>query len=534
MQDFPLAISHLLRHGRTVHGLSSEVVTCTSTAPRRASFAEVAARAGRLAGALSAIGVGAGDRVGTLMWNCQEHLEAYLAVPGMGSVLHTLNHRLFPAQLVHIANDGGSRVLMVSESLLPVLAAIRDQLTTVEQVIVVPADGLSSSGFDGALEYPSLVEKAQELRDWPEVDERSAAVVCYTTGTTGTPKGVAYSHRSLFLHALASSGTAALDIRQDDRGLLAVPMFHVNAWGYPYSMWMNGADLLLPDRFLDPASMGAFMAAEDATFAAGVPTIWEGLLSHGQSDPSLRLPALRRVVSGGSGVSRDLAVRFEQQFGAPVLQGWGMTETSSCCAFALPPKQAGGDELDWRLRTGRILPGVEVRVVDRDGLSLPTDGASVGEFEIRGPWITGSYLGGLQADRFREGWLRTGDLGTIDEYGFMQLHDRLGDAIKSGGEWISSVDLEHALVEHPKVAEAAVVAVPDEHWGERPLALVVPARGEVIVPEELEEFLRDRVARWWVPDEWRVVSELPRTSVGKLDKRALRDALVDASPEGST
>jgi fatty-acyl-CoA synthase len=299
-------------------------------------------------------------------------------------------------------------------------------------------------------------------------------------------------------------------------------------------MWMNGADLLLPDRFLDPASMGAFMAAEDATFAAGVPTIWEGLLSHGQSDPSLRLPALRRVVSGGSGVSRDLAVRFEQQFGAPVLQGWGMTETSSCCAFALPPKQAGGDELDWRLRTGRILPGVEVRVGDRDGLSLPTDGASVGEFEIRGPWITGSYLGGLQADRFREGWLRTGDLGTIDEYGFMQLHDRLGDAIKSGGEWISSVDLEHALVEHPKVAEAAVVAVPDEHWGERPLALVVPARGEVIVPEELEEFLRDRVARWWVPDEWRVVSELPRTSVGKLDKRALRDALVDASPEGST
>jgi fatty-acyl-CoA synthase len=522
MQDFPLTISHILRHGQAVHGRGT-VSTYDGAAARTATFSEVAARAEQLAKALGRLGVQPGDRVGTFGWNTQEHLEAYLAVPSMGAVLHTLNLRLFPDQLAFVINHAEDRVIIVDASVIPLLARVANQLKTVEHYLVVGPDPAGAGAALGdVLSYDELLAAEDPGYSWPTLDERSAAAMCYTSGTTGEPKGVVYSHRSTFLHAMVVNTASVLALDDRDKVLLIVPMFHANAWGTPYSGWMAGSDFLMPERFLQAEPLCRMIASERPTVSAGVPSIWNDVLQYGRSHPDADLSSLRTVTAGGSAVPRSLMEEFEAHFGVPMIQGWGMTETSPVAAIAYPPKPFDRGDLDWKSKSGRIIPGVELRVVDPSGAVLPNDGSSAGEFEVRGPWITASYYRDEAADKFHDGWLRTGDVGTIDDYGFMQITDRTKDVIKSGGEWISSVELENELMAHPDVIEASVVGVPDERWAERPLAVVVLAPGSTLTAEGLREWLTSRVARWWLPERWTFIDQIPKTSVGKFDKKALR------------
>lgn len=519
MQDFPLTITHLFEHGRRVHG-RSEVVTATSDRSRRASFAEVADRTERLAAALDRLGIGPGDRVGTFLWNTQEHLEAYFAVSCMGAVLHTLNLRLFPEQLSGVINHAEDRLIVVDASVAPLLARVAPELRTVERFIVV------GDGDDGVLgdvlRYEELLAAESGGFEWPALDERSAAAMCYTSGTTGAPKGVAYSHRSTFLHAFGSSLPGALPLSDRDRALVIVPMFHANAWGIPYSAWMSGADLVMPERFVQAEPLCRLIQAERPTVSAGVPTIWNDVLQYGEAHPEVDLSSLRLVTAGGSAPPRALMEAFERRFGVRMIQGWGMTETSPICSLSHPPHPFAEDDLDWRTKAGRIVPGVELRIVGEDGTVLANDGESQGEIQVRGPWVTASYYRDPTPEKFHDGWLRTGDVGTLDDYGFLEIRDRVKDVIKSGGEWISSVGLENELMAHPDVVEASVVAVPDERWQERPLAVVVRRPDSTVDCAELQAFLDGRVARWWVPERWAFVEEIPKTSVGKFDKKELR------------
>jgi fatty-acyl-CoA synthase len=517
MQDYPLTVTSLYRRGRDIFG-DSQVVTLQGHDSRRARFASVAERAERLAAALRRLGVREGDRVGTFSWNNQEHQEAYLAVPCMGAVLHTLNLRLAPEQLAWIVNHAEDRVIIVDGSLVPMLAKIKDQLRTVEHYIVTGLDDASALG--DVLRYDDLIAREKPGFEWPDLDERSAASMCYTTGTTGDPKGVVYSHRSVYLHSMAQWG--GFSISESDRLLVIVPMFHVNAWGFPYTAWMLGADLLMPSRFLQADPLCAFIKQERPTVAFGVPTIWSDVLRHVDANQS-DLSSLRLVVCGGSAVPRSLMEQFQERHGVRIIQAWGMTETSPVAAIAFPPKDSTPEvEMDWRAKTGRVVAGVELRTVDDEGKTLPADGQSVGEIEVRGPWITGSYYRVDAPEKFQDAWLKTGDVGHVDGKGFVQITDRSKDVIKSGGEWISSVELENALAGHPDVVEATVVGVPDDRWQERPLALVVMKEGAAATPDDLQSFLAARVTRWWVPERWAVVGEIPKTSVGKYNKKVVR------------
>jgi fatty-acyl-CoA synthase len=523
MQEAPMLVSGVLRHGQQVYG-DSLVTTVTGPSGEHvdATFTEVAERSERLAKALTRLGVGADDRVGTFMWNNQRHLEAYLAVPSMGAVLHTLNVRLFPEQLAYVINHGEDKVIIVDAMLVPLLARVWGQLTTVKHVIVADGDGSADAIFGPTSDYEELVTAESPGFDWPQLDERQAASMCYTSGTTGDPKGVVYSHRSTFLHSLAVTSASSLAVNQLDRILTVVPMFHVNAWGTPYAAFLVGADLLMPQQFLQAAPLAAAIGACRPTVAAGVPTIWNDLLRYAETNP-VDMSSVRIVVAGGAAVPRSMFGRFEEQFGIELIQGWGMTETSPLCALAVPPKGcAPEDELDWRAKTGRVVPGVEIRICADDGHVLPRDGEAMGEFEVRGPWITSSYYLDPSTDRFHDGWLRTGDVGTLDGKGFMQITDRTKDVIKSGGEWISSVELENEVMAHPEVHEAAVVGVPDEKWSERPLVAVVLTEGSLVTADDLVDHLGGRVSRWWMPEHWTFVEEIPKTSVGKFDKKVVR------------
>ena len=501
MQDAPLLVSGILRHGQQVYG-DSVVVTITGPdgEASEASFVEVAERSERLAAALSRLGIGDSDRVGTFLWNNQTHLEAYLGIPAMGAVMHTLNIRLFPEQLAYVVNHAADKAIIVDASLVPLIARVRDQLTTVKHFIVVGVGDRDALG--NTLDYDELLAAEQPGFQWPELDERQAAAMCYTSGTTGNPKGVAYSHRSTYLHSMAITSASSLGINEHDRVLSIVPMFHANAWGTPYGAFMTGADMVMPQQYLQAGPLAAMIAVHRPTLSAGVPTIWNDLLRYSDSNP-VDLSSLRAVTVGGAAVPRHLIERFKEKFGIEMIQGWGMTETSPLCALAFPPRGTPPEEeMDWRAKTGRIVPGVEIRICAEDGTVLPRDGETVGEFEVRGPWVTASYYGEPSPERFHDGWLRTGDVGWLDQKGFMQISDRTKDVIKSGGEWISSVELENEVMAHPGVFEAAVVAVPDPKWSERPLVAVVRGEGSTVTADDLVAHLQGRVSRWWVPERW--------------------------------
>ena len=523
MMDFPLTIRMIFDHGRRVYA-DSRVITCQADGARIGTYAEVADHAAQLAHALRDLGIEPGDRVGTFAWNNQEHMEAYFAIPCMGAVLHTLNIRLFPEQLTYVTNHAEDRIVLVDDSLIPLLAQVAADLTTVEHFIVVGDGDASALAAGGAAihRYHDLLEGQPTSFDWPEIDERAACAMCYTSGTTGNPKGVAYSHRSSFLHALGVASGGALGISQQDSILAIVPMFHANAWGLPHVGWFTGADFVMPDRFLQAEPLCRIIAEHRPTLSGAVPTIWNDVLRYSENH-EVDFSSFRAVLCGGSAVPRSLIEGFRDRFGVDIIQGWGMTETSPLAAMAIPPRGTPREEeVDWRVKTGRIISGVEIRITNDAGEVMPWDGEAVGEIEIRGPWITGSYYLDDDPEKFHDGWLRTGDVASIDPHGFLQITDRAKDVIKSGGEWISSVDLENELMGHPAVAEAAVVGVPDDRWDERPLACVVLSDGAEADPGELRSYLADRVARWWVPERWTFIDEVPKTSVGKFDKKVLR------------
>jgi acyl-CoA synthetase (AMP-forming)/AMP-acid ligase II len=541
MQEFQLTVGALMRHGTDVHG-DGQVVTATSDGSRSRSYAEVGVRAARLANALRGLGITGDQRVGTFQWNNAEHLEAYLAVPSMAAVLHTLNIRLFPEQLTYIANHAEDRVVIVDDSLVDLLAKQLPTFETVEHVLVAGPDArsanldaLRASGKEVHL-YEDLLEAADESFDWPELDERDAAAMCYTSGTTGNPKGVVYSHRSSYLHSMAVGLGIVGGLTWTDRVLPIVPMFHANSWGLAYAAMMTGASLVMPDRWLQAEPLCRFMRETRPTVSGAVPTVWNDVLSYLDQHDDIELSShLRLVLCGGSAVPVSLQKALGERHGITMVQAWGMTETSPVASVARPPVGVEGeDEWHYRGGQGRLLPGVEGRIVGESGDEMPRDGEAVGELEVRGAWVTAAYYQDDDPEKFRDGWLRTGDVGTLDELGYIGLTDRSKDVIKSGGEWISSVELENALMAHPDVLEAAVVGIPDEKWAERPLASVVLREGAKVEPAELREFLEKSVAKWQLPDAWTFIEAVPRTSVGKFDKKVIRKWYADGDLDVSS
>lgn len=539
MQDVPLTVTRILVHGVLVHG-RSQITTWTGDAePRRRSFAEAGVRAVQLANALrDELGVRGDDRVATLMWNNAEHVEAYFAIPSMGAVLHTLNLRLPAEQLAWIVNHAADKVVIVNGSLIPLLAPLLPKLPTLEHIVVSgPGDRSPLADATARVhEYEELIADRPTTFDWPELDERQAAAMCYTSGTTGDPKGVVYSHRSIYLHSMQVNMTQSMGLTDQDTSLVVVPQFHVNAWGLPHATFMTGVNMLMPDRFLQPGPLAEMIERERPTHAAAVPTIWQGLLSELTARPR-DVSSLTQVTIGGSACPPSLMEAFDG-LGMRVCHAWGMTETSPLGTVSRPPAHAVGteEEFAYRLTQGRFPAGVEARLTGPGGERLPWDGESAGELEVRGNWIAGAYYNGPDAeplrpaDKFSEdGWLKTGDVGTISSDGYLTLTDRAKDVIKSGGEWISSVELENALMSHPDVAEAAVVAVPDDKWGERPLATVVLREGASADFAALRTFLAEegRIARWQLPERWTIVESVPKTSVGKFDKKVLRRQYAD-------
>ena len=530
MMDVPLTVTALMRYGTTLFA-DREVRTWTGDGSQGQSYGRTGARAAKLAGALRSLGVDGDQRVATLMWNNAPHLEAYLAIPSMGAVLHTLNLRLDPAQLGYIANHAADHAVIVDPSLVPLLAQVLGHAETIQHILVtgpaeeVPGHAAHHAGPRREVHsYEELLAGMPESFAWAEPEERSAAAMCYTSGTTGLPKGVVYSHRSAYIHSMGVCMGNTLGVSERDRVLPVVPMFHANAWGLPYAAVMSGADLIMPDRFLQPEPLVKLIESERPTVAGAVPTIWNGLLQHIRAHGG-DISSLRLVACGGSAVPHALMEAFEKELGVLILQAWGMTETSPIGSVARPPAGTPADQ-SWAYRDtqGRLVCAVEARLVGDGGTILPHDGKAVGEVEVRGPWVTGSYYGDDDPGKFHDGWLRTGDVGTIDPLGYVTLTDRAKDVIKSGGEWISSMELENQLMAHPQVSEAAVIGVPDEKWGERPLATVVVLPGAEVTVAELRAFLAERVPRWQLPERWCFIAEVPKTGVGKFAKTRIRES----------
>jgi fatty-acyl-CoA synthase len=527
--DYPLTLQLVLDRVRRRYA-GSEVVSARDGEVKRAQYGEVAQRVDRLCRALESLGVEQGDRVATFAWNSQEHLEAYLAAPSMGAVLHTLNIRLFEDQLKYVVNHARDKVILVDASLVPVLEKVVDGFEE-QPTYVVIGEGDHGSLPD-ARDYEELLAEQDDGFDYPELDERMAAGLCYTSGTTGNPKGVLYSHRSNVLHAMGQTMADSMGISSDDRALPIVPMFHANAWGIPYGACLSGADLVMPGPQLDAESLSKLIEDERVTFSAAVPTIWMDMLRHADEN-DVDLSSLRLVVCGGSAVPLTLMQAFEERHDVRIIQAWGMTETSPLGSVARPPGDASEDE-HWEMRNtaGRVSPLVDARIIDDDGNELPFDGEATGELQVRGPWVAAEYYEDPAGpEKFDGEWLRTGDIAAIDEQGFIRISDRTKDVIKSGGEWISSVELEGEIMAHPAVLEAAVIAKPDEKWSERPLACVVLDEGASLTSDELREHLETRVAKWWLPDEVVVIAEVPKTSVGKFDKKLLRKRLEEGELE---
>ncbi len=525
MMDYQLTLPAILKRAEELYPRKEIVTRKPDKSLHRYTHADFVNRAKRLAVALKRLGIEEGDRVATLCWNHHQHLEAYFGVPCAGAVLHTLNLRLHPDDLAYIVGHAGDRALIVDESLLGLLEKFSGR-ADLEHVIVIPDGGEKP---DGALDYEELLSEASEDFDYPDLDERRAAAMCYTSGTTGRPKGVLYSHRSLTLHSLSHLIADALAVSEHDTVLPVVPMFHANAWGLPFSSVLVGSKQVFPGPHLDPASLLELFEGERVTVTAGVPTIWLSILQVLDENPDAHdLSALRVMLVGGSAPPEAMIRGFQERHGLSVLQGWGMTETSplgTIAGLTSELRDAPADEqYHHRARQGFPMPFTEVRARGDEGI-VPWDGETMGEVEIRGPWIARAYYEnpGSEEKFTGDGWLKTGDIATIDERGCLEVKDRTKDLIKSGGEWISSVALENALAGHEAVAEAAVIAVPHETWQERPLAVVVLKEGASATPEELISHIEPQFARWWLPDGVEFVEEIPKTSVGKYKKSELRE-----------
>ncbi|MBW8468473.1 MAG: fatty-acid--CoA ligase [Thiobacillus sp.] len=532
MMQQPLLIASLLRHAERHHG-AQEVVSCRVEGDiHRCTYAELAARSRRLAQALAALGVGNGDRVGTIAWNGYRHLELYYAVSGSGAVLHTLNPRLHADQLVWIADHAQDQVLCFDLSFLPLVEAVAERLATVKHFVLMTdrSHMPAASKIPGLLCYEDLIfSQADDRFDWPEFDEQTASSLCYTSGTTGHPKGVLYSHRSTVLHTMASALPDALNISARDVVLPVVPMFHVNAWGLPYSACLVGAKLVFPGPGLDGKSLHELFESEGVTVSAGVPTVWQGLLAHVTSN-SLKFSTMRRTITGGSACPPAMMSAFEDTFGVQVIHAWGMTELSPIGTvgilkgpqLTLPVEQRRAIQA----KQGRGVFGIDMKIVGEDGHELPWDGKASGELLVRGHWVVDHYIQGDQSPLV-DGWFPTGDVATIDADGFMNITDRAKDVIKSGGEWIGSIDIENIAMAHPAVLMAACIAARHPKWDERPLLVVVKKPGAELTRDALLGFFEGKIARWWTPDDVVFVDAIPLGATGKMLKHRLREQFQD-------
>ncbi|WP_283605757.1 long-chain-fatty-acid--CoA ligase [Mycolicibacterium poriferae] len=538
MQDRPLLISSLIEHAAAYHADTEIVSRLPEGSMRRTTWSQIRDQSKQVANALAQLGIEPADRVATLAWNSDRHLALYYGVSGSGAVMHTVNPRLFAEQIVYIINHAEDRVLFFDVTFAALVAALVPELETVEHYVVMTdrehKPDLPGIPAERLLCFDELIAAQSIDYEWPEFDERSASSLCYTSGTTGNPKGVLYSHRSTVLHAMLSLSRDTFDIHSGATLLLVVPMFHANAWGTPYSAAMVGAKLVLPGPHLDGESVYQLMRDERVTIMQGVPTVWLMLFGyldqHPEIDPGELV--LEWAGIGGSALSQSMLERIERDLGAEGGQGWGMTETSPICVVGrLLPKHAGlpvGEQQKVKLKQGRGVFGVELKIVDEDGHRLPWDGVAFGEVWVRGPWIASGYFKGEGGDKLdNEGFFPTGDIATIDADGYLQLVDRTKDVIKSGGEWVSSIDLENAAMGHPDVAEAAVIAVPHPKWQERPLLLVVAREGRSPSREDILEHLAGQVAKWWLPDDVVFLDELPHTATGKVLKLELRKQFQD-------
>jgi 3-(methylthio)propionyl---CoA ligase len=532
MMDAPLLITDLIRHADRHHGETEIVSKTVEGGIHRYNYREAHKRSRRLAKALAALGVKAADRVATLAWNGFRHFEVYYAVAGSGAVIHTINPRLFPDQIVYIANHAEDKFVFFDLTFLPLVEKLAPQLKTVKGFVLMTdrAHMPKQSPIPNLLCYEELLEAQDDKFDWPSLDERTAACLCYTSGTTGNPKGVLYAHRSTILHAYAAALPDALNLSARDVVLPVVPMFHVNAWGLPYSCAMTGTKLVFPGPHLDGKSLHELFETERVTMSAGVPTVWLGLLNH-MKESKLKFSTLKGVVIGGSACPPAMLRAFQEDYGVNVLHAWGMTEMSplgTVCTFK--EKHMSMDKearYAVQAKQGRAIFGVDMRIVGQDGKELPMDGKAFGDLQVRGPWVITSYFKGEGGDPLRDGWFPTGDVATLDPDGYMQITDRSKDVIKSGGEWISSIDLENVAVAHPAVAEAAVIGVKHPKWDERPIVVAVKKPGQEVTKEELLKFFEGKIAKWWMPDDVVFVAELPHTATGKLSKLTIRQQLKD-------
>jgi fatty-acyl-CoA synthase len=537
MMDFPLTLTHLLDRARRYFPRTEIVSRGPDGKLHRQTWSDTYDRSCKLARALARLGVKAGDRVATLAWNHHRHLEAYFAVPMMGAIVHTLNLRLHPSEIGYIARHAEDSVVLVDRSLLPLLEGFIETVPSVRHVIVMADNGPTP---EGKLDYEHLLAAERAEYDWPRLEENTAATICYTSGTTGNPKGVVYSHRSNVLHALFSSLPDQMDLSHRDVILPVVPMFHANCWGFPHNAAAVGAKLVFPGPKLDPESLLDLIAHERVTIAAGVPTIWIGILAQLDAHPKKwDISRLRQMVVGGSAAPPAMIDGFQKRHGLTVLHAWGMTETNPMGSVARVKQslEAGTDEseLGYRSSQGFAVPFVEMRHTDDQGKVLAWDGEVMGELEVRGPWVAASYMGDEGKDRWTaDGWFKTGDVVTIDPEGYVRICDRSKDVIKSGGEWISSVALENALMSHPCVLEAAVFAGRHPKWDERPIAAIVLKKDQVASGIELGKHLEGRFAKFWMPDAYVFVDQIPRTSTGKFLKSKLRDAYGSMLEDGGT
>lgn len=532
MMQKPLLISSLLEHAERHHGEQLVVSRRTEGDIHRYCYLDLAARSRRLARALQGLGIGAGQRVGTLAWNGYRHMELYYAVSGSGAVLHTLNPRLHPDQVVYITDHAADQALFFDLTFLPLVEAVAGRLGTVRHFILMTdrAHMPAQSAIPGLLCYEDLIESERDDYAWPQLDENAASSLCYTSGTTGNPKGVLYSHRSTLLHTLVAALPDSLDCCARDSLLPVVPMFHVNAWGLPYVACMVGAKLVFPGPGLDGKSLHDLIESEQVTISAGVPTVWQALLAYTESR-GLRFSTMRRTVIGGSACPPAMIEAFQTQYGVEVVHAWGMTEMSpigTVCAFKpVHVAASAGERSRVQAKQGRAVFGVDMRIVDGAGQDLPWDGKASGELHVRGPWIIDSYFREDCGGPLIDGWFPTGDVATIDAAGFMQITDRSKDVIKSGGEWIGSIDLENIAMSHPQVAMAACIGVAHPKWDERPLLVVVRKAGFEPTRADILAHFEGRVAKWWIPDDVVFVDAIPLGATGKMQKARLREQFKD-------